>query len=713
MESTPISEIQNLDSSDIKKILYLLRHNFLLILLAAILAGGAAFGISSYQTPIYEAKTQVMVTRSSSTGSVGDLTQALNAQQLGQTYQELLMQDWMREEVAAQIGSEVLEGQIKASAAANTMIINIAVQDPDPARAALIADTLVQVLISQNEKIQSARYKEAAGGLEAKIQQIQTQIAKTQTDLQLVKTVAVEDKLAQLQKRINAAQASMDTSNAELKLLEGMDPKKPLTVTSREKLLAQTRLELETQKAELQSLKNRLNYDTTLEGDEQARSELQARLAQVNTLIESNQSLVTRLDGELGILKTIQNQTDLESARQERQKNIALQQALLDSYQASYTENLTADEVKVNTEELSKLEKDLSLYQQVYLNFLNNLETVRMQEMQNVPNVIQVNPAVLNEEPVSPRILRDTILGILAGLILAVAGVLLADFLDATLKSKEDVERILQLPVIGYILKFSEADNALPGPFVLSNLRAPATEAFRSLRTNLEFIGVDHPLRSILVSSSGASEGKTTIVANLGAVMAQGGKRVLLLDADLRRPRLHKEMNLPNRLGLSDVFRERANLETVIQSVPGTSLSVITSGGIPPNPAELLASEKMKQILEQLESMFDFVIVDSTPTLVTDSQLIAARTDGVLFVMWIGRTVAEVARSTAEQYRRAGATPLGVVLNHIEPGKSYGGYGGYGGYYYYQYHYDSASKRRKGLGAIFSSKKGKPANLAD
>ena len=684
-----------LEEVDFRHFFLLIRRNLGWLLGVLILSGAGAFLISLYQTPIYAASTQVMVTRMTSSASVADVTQTLNTQQLTQTYVELLTQPWMLDEVSARVGSAVEEGQIEASAATNTMIINLTVEDPEPARARLIADTLVQVLISQNEKIQSGRYTEAQAGLETQIQQIQAQITETQSKLDVVKTVAVDDKLAKLQERINTAKSNIESLNAEMELINSVDlENRDSLIIARQQALEQSRLSLETQLAEYQALKDRLETDPQLAQDANARAEVQARMAEVGAAINPVRETNARLEAEMSLLMSVDSESTKSSALEERRSAIALQQTLLDSYQTTYTNTLASDQVQVNSDEVSNLENDLKLYQQIYLNLLNNRENIRLQKMQNVPNVIQVNPAMAGELPVRPRTLLNTVLGGVAGLVLAVSAVLLTDFLDTTIKSKEDVDRVLNLPVIGYIPQLDKQENAKAGPFVMNNQRAPAAEAFRSLRTNLEFISVDHPLKSILVTSTGASEGKTTVAANLGTMVVQSGKRVVIVDADLRRPRLHKEMNMPNRLGLSDVFRDRVNLDSVIQPVQDTGLFVITSGGIPPNPAELLASEKMRQILEQLESQFDFVIVDSTPTLVTDSQLIGARTDGVLMVLWPGRTHADAARTTAEQYRRAGANLLGVVLNNIQPERSYGGYGGY---YYQNHYYDQPDLKKKGV----------------
>ena len=680
MQENNLQEFDTFDEIDLTHLFNLLRRNFWLLLLGSLLAGGAAFGVSRYQTPIYEAKTQVMVTRASSSGAVTDVTQTLNTQQLGLTYVELLSQNWVRDEVADIIGGTV--GGISITAATNTLVINIIAEDPDPNRAALIADTLVQVLVAQNDAIQSGRYTDAEQGLNLQIQQIQSQIAEVQVQLDLARTGALDQKIIQIQEKIGSTQSNIEVTNADIFELESITTARAgvLLLNSQDRII-QLQAQLENQLIEYQSLNDQLGSDPLVDQDPQYAELLQAQMSEKGIAINTTREEISALESDILWLTPLAEEGALEKALSDKKDYLALQEILLTSYQETYTGLLISGDVKVDTEEVAKLEKDLNLYQQIYLNLVNNRENVRLDKMQNMPNVIQVNPALPSKSPIRPRVSSNTVLGAIAGLILAIAVVLLIDFLDTTLKTREDVEKALKLPVMGHLLELEKSEIEKDGPYVVHVPRSPASEAFRSLRTNLEFIGVDGALRSILVSSPGASEGKTTVAVNLAAVIAQSGKRVLILDADLRRPRVHSEMGLVNRIGLSDVFRDKVELKDAIQPWDGLDLSVITSGGIPPNPAELLGSEKMGRILSELEAEFDMVIIDSTPTLVTDSQLIAARADGVLLVLWPGRTQAEAARATVEQYRRVGARMLGAVLNNIQPGQ---GYGGYNNYVYYR-----------------------------
>jgi capsular exopolysaccharide synthesis family protein len=257
------------------------------------------------------------------------------------------------------------------------------------------------------------------------------------------------------------------------------------------------------------------------------------------------------------------------------------------------------------------------------------------------------------------------------------------------LKTPEDVHALLQLPVIGYVADTIEATREGP-PYVAQHPRSPVAEAFRSLRTNLGFVTMERPLGSILITSPGPGEGKTTMTANLGVVLAQNNQRVIIVDCDLRRPQLHRLFRVPNHTGLGDLFRTRLSLETVIKATAIDNLSVITSGSLPPNPAELLATEKMSRLLAALQKHADVVLLDSPPFMVADAAVLAAKVDHVLFLVQPGKTHADAAVAMLEQLRRAEANVIGVAMNRIPDNRSdyYGG-----NRYYYSPYYDENSNR--------------------
>jgi len=279
---------------------------------------------------------------------------------------------------------------------------------------------------------------------------------------------------------------------------------------------------------------------------------------------------------------------------------------------------------------------------------------------------------------------------------LAAGVAFLVEYLDDTLKSSEDVERVLGLSVIGYIARMDYPVKGERGMYVVKQPRSPVSEAFRSLRTNLEFSSVDKPLRTILVTSASPGEGKTTVAVNLAASIAQGGKSVILLDTDMRRPQVHSFLNLTNRMGLSDLFRSNLSLRIVGQELNGLKdAAVITSGSLPPNPTELLGSDRMVQVLNDLKGAAEVVVLDSPPSMVADAQVLAARVDGVILIVHPAHTHADAALAAAEQMKRAGARILGVVMNRIPKNHSYY----YGGYQYYSPYYQASSDKTRPRGA--------------
>ncbi|KHF38252.1 CpsD/CapB family tyrosine-protein kinase [Halalkalibacter okhensis] len=203
---------------------------------------------------------------------------------------------------------------------------------------------------------------------------------------------------------------------------------------------------------------------------------------------------------------------------------------------------------------------------------------------------------------------------------------------------------------------------------------SPISEQYRTIRTNIEFSAVDKDIRSILVTSAGPAEGKSTTAANLAVVMAQNGQSVLLLDADLRKPTAHYTFGVSNMSGLTNVLSKQQTLEETIQQTKIDNLSVLTCGPIPPNPAELLNSRRMSLVLERAQEIFDTVILDSPPVMaVADAQILASKCDGTVLVISSGKTEKEEVKKAKEQLQNAKATILGAVLNNkkIESGSYY------------------------------------------
>lgn len=208
------------------------------------------------------------------------------------------------------------------------------------------------------------------------------------------------------------------------------------------------------------------------------------------------------------------------------------------------------------------------------------------------------------------------------------------------------------------------------------NPKSPISEQYRTIRTNIQFSAVDEEIQTLLVTSSGPGEGKSTTTANLAVVFAQQGKKVLLIDADMRKPTVHYTFGLTNILGLTNVLTRQSELNEAIKRTDLDTLDVLTSGPIPPNPAELLSSKALQQLLQKAKEIYDIIIFDTPPVLaVTDAQLLANQCDGTILVINSGKTEIESAKKAKEMLVAAKAKLLGVVLNNKKMEKT--------DYYYY------------------------------
>ncbi len=337
--------------------------------------------------------------------------------------------------------------------------------------------------------------------------------------------------------------------------------------------------------------------------------------------------------------------------------------------------------------ELTRLETVLAGYRNTYASLLQSYEQMRLTAVQSSDDVIVFEEAQVPDDPIRPRKVMNTALAGAVGMMLAVGAVFLVEYLDNTIKTPDDVSRELGLGTMGVIGQIAKGSDDL---VTVAQPLSPVSEAFRVLRTNIRFSGVDKPIRTLLVTSAGPTEGKSTTAANLAVAMAQAGLKVVALDADLRRPRLHKIFGLHPRGGLTGSLLE-GNMDGRLQPSQVEGLTVLPAGDRPPNPSELLGSRRLRELLDELAENADVVVIDSPPVLpVTDAAVLAQEVDGVLLVIDAGETRREVAQRATESLRQVGAHVIGVVLNRVSTGR-----GSYYYYYYYQQYYDDGHQKQK------------------
>lgn len=366
---------------------------------------------------------------------------------------------------------------------------------------------------------------------------------------------------------------------------------------------------------------------------------------------------------------------------------------------------------------LARLQRSAQVDEKIYLMMKEKYEELRITEVGQLGDVRIIEPAELPEGPLGPNKNLNLMLGMLLGLGLGVGLAFLLDMLDNSVRTIEDLERMGQ-PVLGSIPMIKEGEamarlkistngahngvhlgasnGATPvredqleprhtGARLITHVapKSPVSEAYRTLRTNIQYTHIDKPLRTLLVTSPGPGDGKSTSVANLAIVIAQMGGKVLLIDADLRRPVLHSVFKLDRRIGLSNVLAGRAEIAEAVSPTDIENLHIMPCGALPPNPSELLGSSAMQRTLAALKNEYELVLFDSPPVIaVTDAAVLARQVDGVFLVVKAGHTSKDAAFRSYTLLNQVKAKVLGTLLNSVKIESMYGSY-----YYYYHYHY--------------------------
>ena len=359
--------------------------------------------------------------------------------------------------------------------------------------------------------------------------------------------------------------------------------------------------------------------------------------------------------------------------------------------------------------ELAKLQRARLSSEKLYLLVEEKFNEAAIEETSEFGYVTVLDPATIPEIPVSPKVVMNLSLGLLVGLGLGIAVVFVIAYTNLRVRTPEDLKKYGFIPLtsIARIVTNGSGNGLLKDrkPFDIHlvayhNPFSPVAESFRHLRTNVQYAQLDKPLKTILVTSPNPKEGKSTTAANLAVTFAQTEQRVLLVDADMRRPTIHSLFGLKKDPGLTDLLFGSATLEEVTKQGVLDNLWIINAGTTPPNPSEILGSIKMKKFIETVRLAYDIVIFDSPPVLaVTDAAVLATAVDGTLLVVSSDQTHVQALGRATEVLKGIGNTAVGVVLNNFDIRKAYGGYYGssrYGNYGYgYYYSTDGEKKKRK------------------
>jgi polysaccharide biosynthesis transport protein len=589
-----------------------------------------------------------------------------------------------------------LSGQLAIKPLKDSRVALITVSDRKPQRAALIANTIADTYIEHNldHKLEGARsamawLAEQEGELKRELESSELKLYQFKKDRNLL-AVSLDDKQSMLSQNLSSVNQKL--TDLRIKILE-LDAKKKMIERARNNI-----------------------------SDEETLPEIRDNLA-IATLRQTYfqqakeyGDLSSRYGPDHPKMKAIAGQ--IAATKKAYGDEI---DSVLAAFQKSYEQHVEnerslkalMEQQKKDAIELSKIEVDYKPLQRaseqntkMYSLIASRQKEIDITGPMKTNNVRVLERAIVPGAPVRPKPIQNLLIGLLMGLGTGIALAFAIEALDNTLKTQADVEQFLGVPVLGLVPIIGAAAQA-EGPEAGDHLRerdlgvfldpkSVAAECCRSIRTNILFMSPDRPLRTMVVTSPSPQEGKTTTAINLGVTMAEAGGRVLLVDTDMRRPRLHRSFGVPNQTGISTVIVGKATLEEAIKRTDVPNLDVLTCGPVPPNPSELLHTDRFRVVLADCAKIYDRIVLDSPPTsAVTDPAVLGNLTDGVVLVVKAGETTRDAATHARRQLAAAKARLFGVVVNAIDfsnPAYGYEYY--YRNYYRYGYTYGNAPEQK-------------------
>jgi succinoglycan biosynthesis transport protein ExoP len=587
----------------------------------------------------------------------------------------------------------MVQGMVRAEPLPNTRIVSLIVQHTSPQLAALLANTVGETYTERNLARRLSQSQGAAtwlgdeyGDLSAKLAEAEKSLIDFKKKNNVV-AVSMEDqqndlasKRRKMTDELNQVQVKLITVRAQRDEYAKIHSGDPLTdvipVTGENQVtqkLKETYLDQYHKLAELRG--KYLDKHPLIVAQE-------ARVAASKLDLQREADLATKnVEAQYQVLQ-----------KEERDLNAALNQTTHDALQLEQRA-IEFRSLKRNYDSLSRLSEQVGG---------RTTETTLAQHLKT-NNVRPLDPALVPAAAISPNLPRAVGLSLAVAFVMALGMAFLLELLDSTVKDQDDIERRIGLPFLGLIPSIQPSRErtqpVTPPPavadlikrgskdlYVVSHPKSAVAECCRVIRTNLLFMTPDNPARKLLVTSAGSQEGKTTTAVNLAVVMAQSGLRVLLVDTDMRRPRLHKAFGIPATAdGLSKAILGEAPVLAEVRETGIPNLSLLPCGATPPNPAELLHADRFRRIVDELVANFDRVIFDSPPLgPVTDAAILARMTDGTIMVAKFGQTSRDGLTRARRQLMEGGVNVLGCILNDLDlaSGNKYGYYAGKYGYYY-------------------------------
>jgi polysaccharide biosynthesis transport protein len=719
---------------DLKQYWLILRRRWFPATLVTLSVMGITALATFLMKPIYEAESEVLlrkdasVASSLSSGTLGALDALTQKTNPVSTEAEILKSEPIVVETIRSLKltdknnkplkKEDFLKKLTIKNAKETDILSILYQSTDPKLAATVVNKVVDIYRAKNLERSRSQATSARKFIESQIPKAERDVKRYEIairefkDKSKVVSLKEEAKVAvegfgNLQKALTESQAKLADAQSRAQTLRnqaGLSPQQGLQVNSLSQSPAVQKVLTDLQETKLALSKAQVNLQSghpQIQDLEGKKKELEGLLqTQVKEVVGGNSGSISPA---LGNIQAGQTQQSLsESLLKVEVERLGLQNQV-GSLQNAQTFYRQRNAVIPKLEQIQReLERNLALAETTYGALRKGLQEFSIAENKNVGNTDIIAPATVPDEPIAPKVLLNLIVGTVMGLLLGIGTALLLEALDHSVKTVKEAQDIFDLTVLGTIptmegsekVNVKSLERTRPQLPVRDTPRSAVSEAYRMLQANLKFLSSDNPPRVITMTSSVPQEGKSTTTANLALVLAEMGHKVLLVDADLRRPSQHQIWELPNSVGLTNILVEPGKWSGSVRS-ENEHLDIITAGVIPPNPVRLLDSQRMAHLIGEWRELYDFVLIDAPPLAVaSDALLVAQMTDGLLMVARPGvlnspsaeTAKAALAKVSGEETGSKRVNILGLVMNGVIPENEPDSY-----YYYYAKDYYSAA----------------------
>ncbi|UCD86541.1 MAG: polysaccharide biosynthesis tyrosine autokinase [Desulfobacterales bacterium] len=580
--------------------------------------------------------------------------------------------------------------RIKVNPIRNSRLVDVNFEAEDPVLAAKVVNTIAAAYIDQNLETKLAAVQNAVKWLHSRIEEERKKVEEAQQALLRYKEEhgIITDFTSDVEKITAQKLAEMNTQvvEAESKRVE-----------------AETRYK---QAAALAGSPDMLGSipevldNELIQNIKSMEVELYKRMSELSKKYGQKHPRMLAIESEIKTLqerKTQEVNRVISSLRNEYRVALAREESLKAALAQQKKESLDLNQKAI---QYSVLQREAESARHMYDLLIKRFKETALTEDMKTGNIRVIDRAEVPKDPVKPRRQRNILLAIIVGLLTGTGLAFFFEYLDNTIKIPEDVKRHLRIPYLGPVPLFETASKGNPRQAVNQDLvtlhdsKSTASESYRGIRTNILFSSAESAPQVILITSAGPREGKTITALNLGVTMAQAGSKVMLLDCDMRRPKIHKAFGLAKDRGISNLLVGGEAADGAFRHTPIPNLDIIPCGPIPPNPSEMLGSKRMSDLLNRLRKEYAHILIDSPPsTAVTDPAVLSKSVDGVVLVIRAGDTAKEMVKNGIGQFQAVGARILGAILNGVDIGRDKYYY--YYQYYHYYYGEDGDRKKRK------------------